>query len=300
MIRPCWFGSVPINAFIIIAIVLTVGLAVWAGLTLMVHRSFRAPRVPEKGDPGDRDLTFRQVWIDAAKGKRLFGWFLPAGRPAGTLVMIHGWGGNAEFLLPLAESFLASGLNVLLVDARNHGRSDVDGHSSLPKFAADLGSAVDWVKQQPDHAGPVALCGHSLGGGAALLAAAERDDIAAAISLATFAHPADMMRRFMKQARIPDLVAPAVLRYVEWVIGRRYDEIAPINTVCRVTCPVLMVHGSSDRTVPTADMEAMRQKCEGHPPEFLFIPDAGHTSMSRFKEHEGTLLDFLVRAGFGT
>ena len=226
----------------------------------------------------------------------MFGWLMSAGRPAGTMVMIHGWGGNAEFLLPLAELFLASGMNVLLVDARNHGRSDVDGHSSLPKFATDLGSAVDWVKQQPDHAGPVALCGHSLGGGAVLLAAAERDDITAVISLATFAHPTDMMRRFMKRARIPDLVAPAVLRYVEWVIGRRYDEIAPINTVCRVACPVLMVHGSSDRTVPTADLEAIRKKCEGHPPEFLFIPDAGHTSVDRFKEYGGTFLDFLERA----
>ena len=277
-------------------IVLAVGLAGLGGLALMVHRSFRAPRVPEKADPGDRDLDFRQAWIPTAGGKRLFGWWLSAGRPAATLVMIHGWGGNAEFLLPLGEVFLASGLNVLLVDARNHGRSDMDGHSSLPRFAADVGSAVDWARQQPDHAGPVALCGHSLGGGAVLLCAAERDDIAAVISLATFAHPADMMRRFMKQARIPDLVAPAVLRYVEWVIGRRYDEIAPINTVCRVSCPVLIVHGASDRTVPTADMEAMRRKCEGHPPEFLVIPGAGHTSISRFKEHGGTLLDFLERA----
>jgi len=268
-------------------------------MALMVHRSFRAPRVPENGDPGDRNLAFRQVWIPAAKGKRLFGWLLPAGRPAGTLVMIHGWGGNAEFLLPMAGFFQASGMNVLLVDACNHGRSDMDGHSSLPKFAADLGSAVDWVGQQPEHTGPVALFGHSLGGAAVLLAAAERDDITAVISLATFAHPADMMRRFMKQVRIPDLIAPAVLNYVELVIGRRYDEIAPINTVCRVACPVLMVHGSSDRTVPAADLEAIRKKCEGHPPEFLFIPDAGHTSVKQFEKHAGTLLAFLERAGFG-
>ena len=112
--------------------------------------------------------------------------------------MIHGWGGNALFLLPLAEAFLASGLNILLVDSRNHGQSDDDGHSSLPKFAADLSSAIDWVKQQPEHDGPITLCGHSLGGGAVLLAAADRNDISAVISLATFAHPTNMMRRFMK------------------------------------------------------------------------------------------------------
>jgi alpha-beta hydrolase superfamily lysophospholipase len=280
-----------------VAIVLVVVLAGPAGLALMVHRSFAAPRVPENGDPGDRNLVFRQVWIPTARNKRLFGWLLPAGRPAGTLVMIHGWGGNSEFLLPLAEFFVGSGLNVLLVDSCNHGRSDGDGHSSLPRFAADLGHAVDWVKQQPEHAGKVALCGHSLGGGAALLSAVDRDDITAVISLATFAHPTDMMRRFMKRGHIPEVIAPAVLRYVEFLIGRSYDEIAPINTICRVTCPVLMVHGQSDRTVPMADMESIRKKCEGHPPEFLFISDAGHSSVDRFKEYEGTFLDFLERAG---
>jgi len=278
-------------------IVIVMALAAPAGLALMVHRSFGAPRVPEKGDPGDRNLTFRQIWIPTEGKKRLFGWFLPTGHPAATLVMMHGWGGNAEFLLPLAEFFVASGLNVLLFDSRNHGRSDAEGHSSLVKFAADLGCSVDWVKQQSEHTGPVALCGHSLGGGAALLSAADRDDIAAVISLATFAHPTDMMKRFMKKGHVPDLLAPAVLRYVEWLIGRRYDDIAPINTVCRVTCPVLMVHGKSDRTVPMADMEAIRKKCEGHPPEFLFIPDAGHSSVDRFREHEETFLDFLKRSG---
>ena len=168
----------------------------------------------------------------------------------------------------------------------------------MVKFAADLGSAVDWVRQQSEHEGPIALCGHSLGGGAVLLAAADRDDISAVISLATFAHPAGMMRRFMKKARVPGLVVPLMLRYVERIIGRRYDEIAPINTVCRVSCPVLIVHGSSDQTVPTADMEAIKKKCMGHPPEFLLIPGAGHTSVERFEEHSGTFLDFLGRAGF--
>ena len=269
-----------------------------AGLLLMVHRSFGAPRIPEKGDPGDRDLDFRQVWIPAGKGKRLFGWLLPVERPAGTMVLIHGWGSNAEFMLPLAELFVAAGLNVLLVDARNHGRSDPDGHSSLPRFAADLGSAVDWMCEQPEHPGPVGLCGHSLGGGAALLCALDRDDIAAVISLATFAHPADMMRRFMRQVRIPGLIVPAVLRYLQWVIGRPYDEFAPVNTAGRVSCPVLMIHGSSDRTVPVADMEAIRGNCAGGAVEFLVVPRAGHKLVGGVGEFASDIQDFMARAGF--
>ncbi len=290
-----------INPFIIFIFLGSLGVTVvvlFAGLALLTHRSFRAPRVAEKGNPGDRGLAFRQAWIPTENGKRLFAWLLPAKQPVGTLVMIHGWGGNAEFLLPLAEPFQAAGLTVLLIDARNHGRSDGGGHSSLPRFAADISRAVDWVRQQPEFAGPVALFGHSLGAGAVLLAATDRDDIAAVISLATFAHPADMMRRFMDQGRIPQFLVPAVLRYVEWVIGRRFHEIAPINTACRVTCPVLMVHGSADRTVPVSDLESIREKCAGYPREFLLIPEAGHTTVGKFLKHQADFLAFLGRAGF--
>ncbi len=283
-----------LTAIIIILVIAAVGLA---GLLVMLHRSFAAPRVPEEGDPGQVGLTFRREWIPTERGKRLCGWLLPAGQPAGTLVMMHGWGGNALFLLPLARVLMTTGLNILLIDARNHGLSDGDGHSSLPKFAADLSRAVEWVKSQPEHEGPVALCGHSLGGAAALLTAADRDDISAVISLSTFAHPADMMRRFMKQAHIPDWAAPLVLRYVERIIGRRYHEIAPINTLCRLDCPVLMVHGDRDRTVPVADFERMRSKCGDQGPRFLVIPRAGHTSVDRFEEHVGELVEFLRRAG---
>ncbi len=286
-----------INALSGLGIIVLVALASAGALALLVHRSFGAPRVTESVDPGQRGLKFRQAWIPGPGGKRLFAWLLPAEQATGTMVMIHGWGGNAEFMLPLAEPFQAAGMNVLLIDARNHGRSDGGGHSSLPRFAADVGCAVDWVREQTEFAGPVALFGHSLGAGAVLLAAADRGDIDAVISLASFAHPAAMMRRFMSRRRLPTILVPAILRYVEWLIGRRFADIAPINTVCRLTCPVLLVHGSDDRTVPEADLAAMREKCAGHPPEFLLIPGAGHTSVSRFLTHQEDFLAFLRGAG---
>jgi alpha-beta hydrolase superfamily lysophospholipase len=69
------------------------------------------------------------------EGKRLFGWLLPVPSAITSLVILHGWGGNAERMLPMALPFHRAGMNVLLVDARNHGRSDRHGFSSLPRFA---------------------------------------------------------------------------------------------------------------------------------------------------------------------
>ena len=39
-----------------------------------------------------------------------------------------------------------NGWSVLLPDARGHGLSEADTHSSLPRFAEDLDSALDWVR----------------------------------------------------------------------------------------------------------------------------------------------------------
>ena len=93
--------------------------------------SLTAPRVRESGVPGD--LPWREVKIHAARGKTLFGWFIPAGSRAPALAVLHGWGGNAEMMLPLAKPLHEAGYVLLFFDARCHGRSD--GDNLLPCHA---------------------------------------------------------------------------------------------------------------------------------------------------------------------
>jgi pimeloyl-ACP methyl ester carboxylesterase len=117
---------------------------------------------------------------------------------------MHGWGGNAEHMLPFAQLLHAAGYAALLLDARNHGRSDPDDFSSLPRFAEDLGRGLDWLARQSGvDARQLFLLGHSVGAGAALLLAAQRPEPAAVVSLAAFAHPADLMRRHLRSHHIP-------------------------------------------------------------------------------------------------
>ncbi|MFZ0790572.1 MAG: alpha/beta fold hydrolase, partial [Chromatiaceae bacterium] len=125
-----------------------------------VHLGFRARRVREAGTPADQGFAFESVRIPTVRGRYLFGWLLPAPDAARTVVMLHGWGSNAELMLPIAAPLRQAGLNVLLLDARNHGQSDSDTFSSLPRFAEDLGQAIAWLKrQQPGRARQVAVLG---------------------------------------------------------------------------------------------------------------------------------------------
>lgn len=272
--------------------------SVSAGL-VTIHLGFRAPRRVETGSPADFGLDYLETRIATAGGKNLFAWWLPAQAASATAILLHGWGGNAELMLPLAIPLHKAGMNILLLDARNHGRSDAASFSSLPRFAEDIGAAVDWVQNhhgRPFRA-PVVLLGHSVGAGAALLEASRRDDIAAVISVAAFAHPAWMMRRYLARLGSPDLLTRLILRYVEWIIGHRYDAIAPLNTVCRVRCPVLLVHGKADETVPFTDALTIRAHCDSDRLELLLLDNAGHDSVDRVEEHGDQLVAFLERAG---
>jgi alpha-beta hydrolase superfamily lysophospholipase len=202
-------------------------------------------------------------------------------------------------MLPISLPFHEAGINVLLVDARNHGRSDRGGFSSLPRFAEDLENAIDWFRQNyPEHSRRIALLGHSVGGGAVLLAASRRRDIDAVISVSAFAHPRWMMERYLRGAHIPAFLRAFVIRYVEWVIGYRYEEIAPLNTVCDIKCPILLVHGKADRTVPVDDALAIRKGCRQSNIRLLTVDDAGHESVEKIQEQKGALLKFLRDSGF--
>lgn len=241
--------------------------ALFWGLRRFVHRGLAPGRIPATRSPADFGLGFADVCIATANGKSLSGWLVPvAGEGAAPAVaIVHGWGGNAGTMLPLARPLHEAGFAVLIFDARCHGRSDEDSFASLPRFAEDLEHALDWLQRQPgvDPRG-VALVGHSVGAGAALLVAARRDDVAAVVSLAAFSHPRAMMRRWLAAKGIPYLpLGWAVLRYVEHVIGHRYDAIAPVASIGKLRCPTLLVHGAEDATVPVAEAHAIHAARRG-------------------------------------
>ena len=93
------------------------GVVLVAVIPLGVHLGFRAPRLREVQTPADVGLSFEAVRIPTVRGRSLFGWWLAAPPCDRTVVVLHGWGSNAEMMLPIAAPLRRAGLNVLLVDA---------------------------------------------------------------------------------------------------------------------------------------------------------------------------------------
>ncbi len=269
-------------------------------LTTLVHRAYRAPRIVESGSPADMALPYRTVFIQTENGKQLFAWYIPPIVGNGVtqgVVAIHGWGGNAEFMLPFASWLHQAGFATLLFDARNHGSSDTDNFSSLPRFAEDLNHAFDWLSARHEvDPHRIALLGHSVGAAAALLLASRRSEVAAVVSIAAFAHPEELMRRQMHSHRIPYFpFGWAVIHYIERTIGVKYEAIAPVNTIQKVTCPVLLVHGCDDSRVPVSDAEAIYVKRPNNNVELITLPGADHDSIERMELLRDELIHFFRR-----
>ncbi len=265
-------------------------------LRRLLLRMYRIPNRQIQLSPADLDMAAQDVELPAADGARLRGWYLPANpadaavtpippesrttRPA--VVVMHGWASAAADLLPMAPAVLGAGLPMLFLDARGHGRSDTVEFMSMPRFAEDVEAGVAWLRTRPDiDPDRICLAGHSVGAGACLLVASRDPRIATVVSIASMAHPREMIGRSFRQRRVPRVLVRAALRTIERTIGHRFDDFAPLHTIARIDKPVLVLHGLDDDTVPWTN--AVRLAEAGGPSTTLsLVPDADHRSLGGF------------------
>lgn len=280
---------------------LALGLAgVW-GLRAAAHalilKGLRAPRVAALTRPEALGLMAQAVNIAGPNGKTLFAWFVSVhGVPTSPAVLVmHGWGANASMMLPSVAPLTGAGFAVLLLDARCHGASADEAFASLPRFAQDIEAGLDWLARQAQvDAARLAVIGHSVGAGAALLSATRRDDIRAVVSISAFAHPEEVMRRLLAAHHIPYFgVGWYVLRHVQCVIGARFDDIAPIRSMTRVRCPVLLVHGEDDDMVPFDDARRLLAAGPMGRVQLLALPGQ-HDPTESLQTEQSRLLMFLI------
>lgn len=246
-------------------------------------RAYRIPRRAALPGPSAHGLDAQDVRFPAVDGRALRGWLVRGSvvgsRPA--IVVLHGWGGSAAHLLPIVPPLHALGAHVLLLDARGHGRSDPIDFMSMPRFAEDLERAVAWLRANPEvDPARIALLGHSVGAGACLLAASRDPQISGVVSVASMAHPAELMRRSMR--RLPAFAVRAVLRTIENTIGHRFDDFAPVRTIGRVRAPILLLHGIDDARVPVDDAGRLAG-AGGERVECVLVPNAHHDSVEAFR-----------------
>ncbi len=234
-------------------VLLVAGVAVLfqAAVLVLITVGWRNPRVRHRRDPSSLGVDFEEIRVPAVGGKTLYGWWIPCGTSgAPVVILVHGWGRNVQRMLPYVKMLQPAGFDLLAFDARHHGSSDEDGYASMPKFAEDIVSAVDWAERRRGSEVRIGVLGLSVGGSAAILASSRDDRIAAVATVGAFAEPRDPRATLGRFWWILGPGLPLAFRFVEWRMGLRFKSFAPENVIGRSRCPFLLIHGTEDSVIP--------------------------------------------------
>lgn len=249
--------------------------------------------VPGEPDVTVPDLGIRHEDLAIPSGDReLRGWLLcprdPGDRP---LVMLaHGWGANYGTLLQLAEPMVAAGYPVLLFDVRGHGRNEPAPYVTVRHFRDDVMAAVRFAEQR-FHKRKRVLVGHSLGGAASVLAAAEGANVSGIALIAAPANVLDVTADYLRDKGLPGRFMVVALRPFWWVrIGGTFRHLIPERKIREVRQPVLVLQPENDRRVGLGHAQRLSAASGVG---FHVIPGAGHTNVLGHAETHGRLLAFL-------
>ena len=180
---------------------------------------------------------------DPARPDQLALWWLPHANPdAPTLLYLHGTFRNLYQNLSKIDALREAGYSIVAVDYRGWGDSTVIVPDEETITADARAAWAEVQRRQPDAARRV-IFGHSLGGAVAVRLAstlhavrAGGNDYAALVLESTF-------------TRLPDVAAAAGFwgRVAAAATGLEFDSLSRIG---RIDAPLLMLHGTADRTVP--------------------------------------------------
>ncbi len=278
---------------IIVALLLITGF--WALVHYMVYRAFHFSPIPEKHKPDPDVFPFREVLVDTDDKKRIQIYDLNPDFSADVIVIaIHGWANTSEIFFTMARE-LAGMSRLFLLNARNHGRSDNERLMNILKFESDLRHAINYALSAVNEKKPLIVIGHSLGAAASILAAADDARIDGVISISSFADVRQIMFSGFLQKKVPVWLIKIVLKYIEWKIGRSYDEISPVRVISRFHKPTLLIHGSKDTLVPKEDMEIILRSAKRDNVETYLAEGHSHSSLLKDPEVIRVIKNFIEK-----
>jgi pimeloyl-ACP methyl ester carboxylesterase len=128
--------------------------------------------------PADLPLGTQDVSFLGADNLTLRGWYIPP-KNGEVIILLHGYFLDRTQMLFHARHLSQAGFGALLYDERGAGQSDGDRRSFGWRDVADVGGALDFLK---DKAVSVGISGCSIGGQIALRAAAQYPQIQAVLA----------------------------------------------------------------------------------------------------------------------
>ena len=223
-------------------------------------------------------------------------WVPPGAGPWPAVIVLHGAGSRKENHADYARAAVAHGLAALTFDNRGHGETEGQLGDAV---IDDLGALAGWLAARPEVDGRRSgVRGSSMGGLLAIHAAAESDDVAAAVAICPAAEwmLAEDVQRVLDGRPLPAGSALSEMRIdapalVEWLDRNDVEDAAERMG----TKPLLLIHARGDEVVPYAHSEKLYERA-AEPKRLVLLEGGHHRSAQHDPELQGESLRWLARS----
>ena len=274
---------------LLIAIYALTSTYLWAR---QAHFIFRPERIIFK-TPAEYQLPFEDVYVKVndgnGKNERIHAWWIPAENPSDrTLLYLHGSALNIGANITHARRFHQMGFSVFLISYRGYGKSDGTFPTEAQVYADAQAAWTYLIEQKGIDPKAIFIYGHSLGGAVAIQLAIDNPAAGGLIVEAAFTSIADMARRIPKYRIFP----------LELIVHERFDSIEKVS---RLQPPVLYIHGTDDKLVPS-EMSSELYKRTASSKQLKFIPGGGHNNSAsvggdEYLQAVKNFIDFARKSG---
>lgn len=205
----------------------------------------------------------------------------PEGTPYACAVLAHCFTCSRQTgaAARLSRALTEQGFGVLRFDFTGLGGGDEAGNADFASNVEDLVAAADWLRGRGIR--PRLLVGHSLGGTAALVAAARIEEVEAVATIGAPADPAHVQGLFADDLAAIDEAGTARVSIAEGTFRihgrllRDLEEPRLLDVVRRLRKPLLLFHSPVDRVVPIDEARKIFEAAF-HPKSFVSLDRADH------------------------
>ncbi len=297
------------------------GVVPWFLTGIATTRRFHFHDPLDSKTPASFGMDYHDIQFQSSDGILLKGWYVPAnGAAKGTIVYVHGYNRTRVEMLPEAIFGHGLGYDGVLFDLRHQGASGGAESSIGYQERLDVEAAVRYARGQEKAPPPVIVWGVSMGAAAALMAAADSQEVDAVISDSTFLNYPDMIRHHYYLFRnivrrrwwwFPPLPAfPIADEVIYWSARRGHFKPSDFDLEKAVTRigkrPILFVGVQGDERMPPEIARKLYGDAQSELKDIVIVPGTRHGEgfSSGNAQYEAEVSKFLASlpspAGKGT
>jgi dipeptidyl aminopeptidase/acylaminoacyl peptidase len=215
--------------------------------------------------------------VHSSTGATLVGRFI-RGRSTATIVLSHGYWGDEDEMLPVANTLHAAGFTVVTYNER--GRDGSTGQGTWGALETkDLRSVIDAVVRHPDvDTNEVAEFGFSIGADISILEAANDPRVKAVVADASWPSLSGYMQSHLSDVILhpTTLFDPLALKILELRTGADLSQVRPAAVIARISPrPILLIQGLADTDVKPSS-GVVNYNDARTPKQLWLVPGEGH------------------------